>query len=357
MKPISSRSRDARRSLRELADTLYHEEGRRAIMPLMGYPGLNLTRSSVKQNQFNHSVQYQTISRLYEATRPDALLFLMDLSVEASALGLPVRFPLDNTPTVEGHEVQRLDDLRKFRHVDILADGRVMVYLEVMKHLRAGLPVPVGAYITGPYTLAGLMSDATRLAMNVVMDPETAHAVLEFAAQTVTRYARALLDSGADFLMMLDPTAVMLGPEQYREFAGSYAREVIGLMDDAEVILHICGDTGHIVEDMAATGAAGLSLDSPMDFAQLARVLGPDTLLIGNVDPVAILRGSEQTVAAATEKLLDSMQDVPGFILSTGCDLPQDTPMANIQAFMATGRAWQRSAEMAETAVADGAAC
>lgn len=340
------------RSLRAAVESAYYEQGRRAVAPLMGYPGLGLSRTTVKQNQFNHAVQYQTVSRLYEAFRPDAMLFLMDLSVEASALGLPVRFPLDETPTVEGHPVQCVADLDAYRGVDILADGRLMVYLEVMRHMRAGLPVPVGAYVTGPYTLAGLMMGASEMAMNVMLEPDLCKAALEFATATVRRYAQALIDDGADFLVVLDPTAVMLGPNYYNEFAGMWVRELVGLCNAVEVVLHICGDTRHIVRDMAATGASGLSLDHPMDMRQVAGMLGDDTLLVGNVDPVRLLHESRETVAADARALVESMADVPGFLMSSGCDLPQDVPLENIRAMMETARAWR--APVSEQAAAAG---
>ncbi len=312
-------------------------------MPLMGYPGLNLTGSTVKQNQFNHRVQYQTISRLYDRFGADAALFLMDLSVEASALGLPVRFPLDETPTVEGHRLESIAELEKYRDIDVLSDGRVMVYLEVMRHMQVGLPLPVGAYVTGPFTLAGLIMDANNLAMKIVLDPELVHSVLKFTTQIVYRYAEALMCAGADFIMILDPTAVMLGPAHYREFAGAYVRELAGLLNDIEVILHICGNTNHIIADMAKTGVAGLSLDSVMDFAEVAATIGPDVLLIGNVDPVALLQRTPDVVQAQTLRVLEQTANHQPFILSTGCDLPQDVPFENIQALMDSGHAWTRN--------------
>ena len=337
------------RSLTGRAREFWHE-GRRPIMPLMGYPGLNYTGSTVKQNQFNHAAQYKTISRLYDRFRPDAMMFLMDLSVEASALGLPVRFPLDETPTVECRSLESADCLQTYRNIDVLADARVMVYLEVIRHMRAGLPVPVGGYVTGPFTLAGLIMDANDLAMKTMLDPDLCHDVLEFATGVVVRYTEGLRDAGADFVMILDPTAVMLGPSQFSEFAGAYVRELTGLVNDVEVILHICGNTSHILDDMAHTGVVGLSLDSDMDFAEAARVVGPDMLLIGNVSPVEMLLNSPEAITAQTNAVLGATADHPPFLLSTGCDLPQDVPMRNIRALMDAGREWRRAQEPAAIA-------
>lgn len=326
-------------SLRELALTLW-EEGKRPVVPLMGYPGLQLTGTNIKQNQFNHLVQFQTLSRLYDTFHPDAMFFLMDLSVEASALGLPVRFPLDDTPSVEAHPVKTLSDLEPFRKIDILGDGRVLVYLETLRHMRAAFPCPVGAYVIGPLTLAGLLTGANELAMQSVLDVEFFQGILEFTKVVVLRYALALQDAGADTIMVLEPTAVIFSPETFRKYLAPIYRELVGILDDVEVVLHVCGNTHHLVPEMKRCGVAGLSLDSAVDLSSL--VTGDDTiLLLGNISPVAMLSETPEEIYEATLRLLEAMKEYPYFILSTGCDLPQDVPLANIEAFFRAGRDWR----------------
>ena len=51
--------------------------------------------------------------------------------------------------------------------------------------------------------------------------------------------------------------------------------------------------------------------------------------------------GTPEDVRRETRALLESMRAVPNFVLSTGCDLPQETPVENIRAFMDVGRAWR----------------
>ena len=106
-----------------------------------------------------------------------------------------------------------------------------------------------------------------------------------------------------------------------------------------KMILHICGDTSHLVKNMCATGAQGLSLDSPVDLARAAREVDPDVVLIGNIDPVGVMvQETPEGVRRAVRALLDSMEPYENFILSTGCDLPYETPFENIDAFMKEGR-------------------
>ena len=64
-----------------------------------------------------------------------------------------------------------------------------------------------------------------------------------------------------------------------------------------------------------------------------------DVFLIGNIDPVKVfLQSNEEEVERETAKLLEKMKAVPNFILSSGCDIPLETPPENISAFFRAGR-------------------
>ena len=64
---------------------------------------------------------------------------------------------------------------------------------------------------------------------------------------------------------------------------------------------------------------------------------GRDTVVIGNIDPVGVMmEGDPQSVRLAAETLMDRFGALPNFVLGTGCDLPGETPLENIDALMAT---------------------
>ncbi len=70
------------------------------VIPLMGYPGAQLTRSTLKQNGFNSELHYRSLYKLVERFSPDAIFSMMDLSVEAGAVGLQIRYPLEESASV-----------------------------------------------------------------------------------------------------------------------------------------------------------------------------------------------------------------------------------------------------------------
>lgn len=310
----------------------------RLVIPLMGQPGARLTNSTLKQNLFNPALQVESISRLVDKFKPDAAFFIMDLSVEAGALGLQVLYPASAIPTVESHPVKTLADLDPFRVVDPLEDARVLSYIRTMELMAKRLPVLKGGYVIGPFTLAGLLMGVSDLAMATVTDPDLVYAVVQFSADISRRYANALCEAGADIIAVLEPTATLLSPQAFEMFCGPQVYKVIKDIP-AMTVLHICGRTGHLVPNMCHTGFQGLSLDAPVDLVEAARIAGPDIVVMGNIEPAAVMaQGTPDDVRKRVRGIRAAMDSRPNFILSTGCDIPHDTPFENIEAFMEEGR-------------------
>lgn len=112
----------------------------------------------------------------------------------------------------------------------------------------------------------------------------------------------------------------------------------------ASPVLHICGDTTHLITGMPRSGAEGLSLDSPVDLPFVADSVPTDLVLMGNIAPVKVmLEKGPEAVKAETFRLSRAMRSRKNFILDTGCDLSLDTPHENIDALieMASGHGVQ----------------
>ncbi len=334
-----------RKKLSELTKAAY-AENRRLIAPLVGFPGCNLTGFSIKVAQQNHSIHFACISELVKVLKPDIAFMLMDLSVEANALGLPVRFPTDDSSSVEKHPVDRLDQLEGYKRIKILQDARVQSYAKTIEMMRIGLPqeILVAAYVVGPLTLAGLLRSVEEIAIDSILNPQILHGLCRFATEIIQKYAGALINAGADIICILEPSAMMLGPQQFRTFSGEYVTRIMESYrhENVETIYHVCGNTMHLIKEMADTGIAAVSLDSAengVDIAKAAQMVPENVVIMGNVSSTVVMTdGSAETVNKATREVLVKMRPYPNFILSTSCDIPQQAPPENLKAFMQTGR-------------------
>lgn len=322
------------------------DEGRRLVAPLLGFPGVEPAGSSIKLAQQNYDEHYRVVSWLTERFSPDVIFFLMDLSVEANALGRHTLFPLHESATVPKAPFDE-EALERMAEINIAADGRVMAYVETMRLMSEGLrggPRLRGGYVTGPYTLAGLVMGADDAAMATVLSPEKLHRLVEVATRQIERYVELLIDAGADLIAVLEPTGMMLGPDHFRKFSTKYVERLVDRCHSTNVdtVYHVCGKTMHLIDAMVEAGVDGLSLDSAeagVDLPQVAEMVPEDVVLIGNLSPTGtLLNGTPDAVRQEVQALLDAMAPYPNFVLSTGCDLPPETPLDNIQAFMEAGR-------------------
>lgn len=309
------------------------KKGKTMVAPLIGYPGVQLTDTTVLENLKDAKKQFETIHTIIKEYKPDIVLPFMDLSVEAEALGLKVEFHEDESPDVKEHPLKNVNQLNNYKIPAPKHDGRLNIFVEVIKKLKQNTGTLVGGYAASPFTLAGLMMGAENLAMNTIMEPEFSHSTIDFATRTIIPYAKAQQEAGADFIVLLEPTAVLLSPALFDEFVSPYVDQMVDALS-VPVVLHVCGQTTNLVRNMCRTKVQGLSLDSMVNFPEISRIVPEDVVLIGNISPVEVmLNMNAENVYKITLEFLESMKDVPNFILSTGCDLPPATPHKNIAAF------------------------
>ncbi|MBN1557730.1 MAG: uroporphyrinogen decarboxylase family protein [Lentisphaerae bacterium] len=323
-------------------------EGRRLVVPLVGFPGLNMTGCTIKLAQQNYGEHYRVIKAIADAFEPDVIFPLMDLAVEANALGRYTVFPQAESATVV-KDTFSLDELTQREQVNVAFDTRLMGYVETMKLMCIGLPEEIlkGAYVTGPYSLAALMMGADEAAMATVLSPDVLHTVCEFTTERIQKYVRLLIAAGTQVICILEPSAVMLGPDQFKAFSADYVNHIIESCKFTGVatVYHTCGNTMHLAGKMVDAGVNAVSLDSAEAGVDLPAVAGnvPEHVVVmGNINPTgAILTGKPPDVEGRVSDLLKRMAPYPNFVLSTGCDLPQETPLENIHAFMRAGRRYR----------------
>ncbi len=241
------------------------KQGKRMVAPLMGFPGVELIGSTIKTAQQNYGEHYKAIKSLAMRFHPDVIFPLMDLSVEANAIGRYTIFPKDDSATVP-KDTFHLEDLERYREINISFDSRVNCYVDTMKLMHIGLPKDIlkGAYVTGPFSLAGLIMGADEAVLGTMTQPDIVTSVCEFATECIEEYTRLLIGAGAQVVCILEPSAVMLGPDQFEEFSAQYVRHITMSCKYSGIgtVYHTCGNTMHVLNKMVGAGVSGVSLDS-----------------------------------------------------------------------------------------------
>jgi uroporphyrinogen decarboxylase len=171
---------------------------------------------------------------------------------------------------------------------------------------------------------------------------------LGFATSVVGEYAAALA-ARVDIIVVVDPTAEALKAAEYGLLCRPYLSGLAGIIRSSGAIclVHICGDMTHLLDELALTGVEGICLDSKVNLAGEIERIPSNIVVLGNIDPKRVIqRGTPEDVRWEVRRLLRHMHKVRNFVLSTGCDVPVEAPVRNLEAMMEEARSWKPRSSM-----------
>lgn len=316
--------------------TLIRIAGRRMVAASAGAPAVLLTHVGMEGALKDPRLLYEAMRFTVKDMGLDAVCLIADLSLEAEACGCQLQFSERALPMVMSHPLQGSDDPKLPKVPDPYHDGRMPVFLETMRLIKRNHSMIRVAVVTGPFTLATHLR-GTEIYLDTVMNPELAKRILEYCTKVNIAYAGALIEAGADMIILAEPAGSQLSAAAYEEFSQAYSKRVIGALT-RPCILHVCGKAGHIAEKMCESGAVGISVDD-VDFPSLLRRAPRDIVVMGNIGTLTLLSSSPEEVATQTAELLRSARDRKEFVALPGCDLAPETPFENIRAFVRTAQA------------------
>ena len=262
----------------------------------------------------------------------EAVRVPFDITAEAEFFGCGIKAgDLKQQPSVIKPSVKNLEDLDKLKNYN-LKEGRIAVVLEAVKILseKYGEELPIIGSMIGPFSLAQHINGDAWFG-NLFTGEDVVPALLDFCADFNVKYAKAMVENGADTIAIIDPTASyeLIGGEFYEKYALPYQKKIIDAMKELDVatVLHICGNTTNGLGIMDKTGVNGISVDQRVDI-KTATGNVENAIIIGNLDPVAVLwNGTPETVEEASKKVLDAGVG----LLTAGCGIVSMTPTANLR--------------------------
>ena len=264
------------------------------------------------------------------------------LTAEAERLGCKVDpGKQDRTPMLKEHPFVMnpmegiYDEANIMSPEEFLKGGRPAACLEAMRILKKqyGDKYAVIGGNTGPFTLAGHMVNTENLVFAILMEPDEVSKWVEAVNPICKAYSQALVDAGADIVQMSEPSAStdLLSPDMFDDYAGKYIKDSLASIKGGSSVLHICGDTFPLIDNMIATGTTGLSIEEKVDPAQgVAKVAGR-VALIGNVGVVhPLLQGTPEDCFKHGQVVAKA-----GFnVVSPGCGLSALIPNENLIALV-----------------------
>lgn len=296
-----------------------------------------------KISDFNREAK--TIARAqiksYEEFGSDSLRIFTDLFTCAEAMGAKVIAPDDDTADLLEPAIKDIKDIGKLKVANPYKDGRLPVHLDAMKYLKEYSKGEIGcsAGVVGPFTNAFFLYGINETLKLIHKDPESLHKLCRISLETSKAYAKAAIDIGLSPAIS-EPmsSSTVIGPKVFRKFSLPYLKELVEFIKDngSNCVIHICGQTNLIWNDIADLGVGGFSIDNVASLTDCKNDIGGRIKILGNVDPASVMYiGSENYVKIKTlECILEGYDSDKGYVVMSGCSLPTETPPRNIRAMV-----------------------
>jgi MtaA/CmuA family methyltransferase len=294
----------------------------------------------------DYRVMVEAQIRTAEAFGFDYVNSMSDPAREAADCGAVVEY-FDQQPVALVEDQALLADktrLASLKIPDPLGGGRMHNSLKglALYKERVGKEMIVEGWVEGPVAEGADLRGINTLMLDFFDDPVFVRDLFAFVIEMELRFAREQLKVGADLIGVGDAAASLVGPDIYDEFVWPYEKKLVDGIHalGGKVRLHICGNTRRILEGMGKLGCDIVDLDSMAPISEARQQMGPKTILLGNLNPVAVLRNGDAAGVTAAIAECHRQAGAP-FIVGAGCEVPRDTPAENLRALCAYAHSHQ----------------
>lgn len=224
----------------------------------------------------------------------DAAILFSDILVVPQAMGLEVQL-IESRGPILPQPIQTANDLNRVRVPDV--NETLHYVFDAIKLIKQELNgrVPLIGFAGAPWTLLCYMVQGKgsktfdEAKAFCYQQPELAHQLLQMITDTTIAYLKGQVAAGADTVQIFDSWGGLLSPHDFETISLKYIRQIVAALKDEVPVIIFAKGAWFALEEMAATGAAGLGIDWCIK-PQLAREFaGNNITLQGNFDPAKLL--------------------------------------------------------------------
>lgn len=282
----------------------------------------------------NYKVLVEANMKCLELYDHDAVSVISDPNRETSAFGAKVIFGGNNSPVCE-KLITCMDDVIQLKNPNIYQCERTLDRINGVRLFREilGNKFPIIGWIEGPLAEAVDLSGISETLMNIIIEPDLIKRLTQKCLTTGKDFALAQIAAGANIIGVGDAICSQISAEMYDEYCLPLHQELFDFIhqNGGIVKLHICGNITHLLPSLSKAGVDILDCDWMVDMGEAHRIMGPEVMMCGNLDPVSvILEGNKETIRNKFEEAKNSLP-IENWILMGGCEIPMHTPVNNVK--------------------------
>ena len=267
----------------------------------------------------------------------------------AEAIGGELAFGEAQAPLLSFPLIRSTEDARDLDHIDLEASPHALALLEMVARVRRRLP---GRYLCatswGPFTWGMLLCDWQLLQEKAVSDPAFVGAVCDLGVRLSGALIERLAAGGlVDGVCIADGAVTLVAEDLYRDVVLPRERRLFehARSSGAGCFLHQCGKIAGQLALYPETGADCVSLDAGVPIGEVYDRYHTRLTTAGNVDVIQCVRGADEAgLREAVAACIAAVRTpLTRYILMPSCDLPPDTSIGNVRAFLACASRYPQS--------------
>jgi uroporphyrinogen decarboxylase len=265
-----------------------------------------------------HVVQGQL--RLRDKFGNDMLCCYPFAAVEIMAWGGEAIYFEQGPPNAGPPIIERHEDIQALKPPPIDDNPALRPVLEAIAGLKAqvGDEVPIAGVIVSPFSLPIMQMGFTAYLDLIHGRPDLLGRLLEINGEYCVAWANAQIKAGAGAVVYYDPASspTIMSREIGRRHGLSTARRIVPRIEGG-VMIHLASGRGlDLVEDIAATGAVGMSASAEEDLGDLKAACRGRLTVVGNLNALEMRRWSPDQAEAEVKRALARAGPGGGFVLS-----------------------------------------
>jgi uroporphyrinogen decarboxylase len=276
----------------------------------------------------------------------DGVVALVDLSIEAADFGQKVIYPNSSTahPDYANPVIKNRQGYRKLKPIDFKHAIRMQGYAKALSIMvrRIGFRGFVAGFLFGPLGVLNMMRGTQELFKDCVTHPEDVMAACETITGVLIEFAEAQCDAGV-VMVVIDTLFASwngLSKELWEKIEGPFAREIASAIRTKGCLVgvHNCGHGIYFDAQIRSMEPCAISFahlpDDCLSRKELKKRYGDHIVLIGMIDTPLLTRGTPYDVMTECRRQIDDLAPGGGYILSPGCEFPQNAPLENAYAMV-----------------------
>lgn len=270
----------------------------------------------------------------------DMVGLISDPYRETQAFGATIEYPAEAVPVCKANIVKTIEDVKALKDPDVYKAERTLDRIKGAQYYQQLLKgqVPVIGWVEGPLAEACTLAGVSDMLMKLMTGPDFANMLMDKCVDTAKKFAEAQIQEGCCIIGIGDAICSQVDAVTYETFVMQREKEIVDYIHQlgGKVKLHICGDITHLLPSIKKIGVDIIDLDWQVDMDEAFKILGPDVIRCGNINPVEIQDSSYDEVKAMSKKLVEKEKD-RRYILSGGCEITVNTPPENLKAMREGG--------------------